>query len=282
MLQSVLEQRYKHFELILVDDGSTDDTGHVLDKFQDSQKTLKVIRHTRNKGLPAALNAGMKAANGEFIARMDADDIMDKWRLHDQVWYLLGHPDCDLVGSGADVFGAMEDRWRSPQSSSEILDTFLVGNPFIHPTVMFRRRLLDEGLVTYNEYLHTEEDYELWSRLLPAINCHNIDKSLIRYRIHSHNNQRHPAKLRTKELAVAQFLAGHGCNDKQLAKALAEYQCGGFIRHSHFLVLQNYAHETETKGWPKLGFLHRHLLSARSYEDFYAHTSGRSMQFGLR
>lgn len=282
MLQSVLEQQYKHFELILVDDGSTDDTQSVVEMYQDGRSDLKLIRLSRNMGLAAALNVGMEAASGDFIARMDADDWMSQWRLHDQVWFLLENPECDLVGTGADVFGAATDTWRSPHRYTDIVNTFLVGNPFLHPTIMFRRRLVSEGFVKYNEYLQTEEDYELWSRVLPSIKCHNLDKSLIRYRLHSSNNQRHPAKLRIKEMAIQQFLTLHGCGAQSVAKALAEYQCGGFIRHSDFLVLREYAHDAEKNNWPKLGFLHQHFLKSKSYENFYHRTSGKSMQFGLR
>lgn len=282
MLHSVLEQRYRPFELILIDDGSTDDIGSAVSLYKDKSEDITIIRLGRNMGLAAALNAGLKAATGEFIARMDADDFMYEWRLRDQVLFLLEHPDCDLVGGGADVFGVATDVWRSPLSQSEILDTFLVGNPFLHPTIMFRRRLLSEGVFTYNEHLLTEEDYELWSRLLPGLSCANLDRSLIRYRLHSGNNQRHPAKLRIKELALRQFLSHFGCNDARLVSALAEYQCGGFVRADHYTVLRRYAHEAEAKGRPKLGFLHQAFLASKSYSDFYERTSRKGLQFGLR
>lgn len=282
MLHSILEQRYRPFELILVDDGSTDDIDGAIKPYQDSSGDIKVIRLARNMGLAAALNIGMKAASGEFIARMDADDYMYEWRLRDQVLFLLEHPECDLVGSGADVFGATTDTWRSPFSQSDIVNTFLVGNPFLHPTIMFRRRILLEELFIYNEHLSTEEDYELWSRLLPRLNCANLDKSLIRYRIHSSNNQRHPAKLRIKELALRQFLAQIGCDEPQLVSALAEYQCSGFVRHEHYPVLRRYAHDAEVRNWPRLGFLHKAVLKAKSYRHFYELTSRKGLQFGLR
>jgi len=282
MMQSILEQQYKQYELILVDDGSTDDTQSVVDMYQDGRGQLKFIRLARNLGLAAALNVGMKATTGDFIARMDADDCMQGSRLRDQVLFLLENPEYDLVGGGADVFGATTDTWRSPHRHADIIDTFLVGNPFLHPTIMFRRRLISEGMVMYNEYLQTEEDYELWSRILPIIKCHNLDTSSIRYRLHSNNNQRHPAKLQIKEMALQQYLSQHGCCARPVAKALAEYQCGGFIRHSDFLVLREYAHDAERNDWPKLGFLHRHFLESRCYGSFYERTSRKGMQFGLR
>lgn len=282
MLHSVLEQRYRPFELILVDDGSTDDFEPAVEPYRGEIDDFEVIRLGKNMGLAAALNIGLTAATGEFISRMDADDFMYEWRLRDQVLFLLEHPECDIVGTGADVFGATTDTWRSPLSQSDILNTFLVGNPFLHPTIMFRRRLVLDGLYSYNESLPTEEDYELWSRLLPLLNCANLDKSLVRYRIHASNNQRHPAKLHTKELALRQFLAQTGCGQPGLASALAEYQCGGFVRPQHYPILHQYAHEAEAKSWPKLGFLHQSLLAARSYGEFYELTSRKGLQFGLK
>ena len=282
MLQSILEQRYRRFELILVDDGSTDSTPSVIEIYRDGEGDFKFIHLEKNVGLAAALNIGLKAATGDFIARMNADDFMDEWRLHNQVWFLLEHPECDLVGTGADVFGVATDTWRSPSRHAEIVNTFLVGNPFLHPTIMFRRRLISDCIIEYDETLQTEEDYELWSRVLPVINCRNIDRSLIRYRLHSSNNQRHPAKLWIKTLALRQFLSFHGCHDQSVAEALAEYQCGGFIRDSAFVVLREYAHDAEKNGWPTLGFLHQPFLASKSYADFYERTSRKAMQFALK
>lgn len=282
MLHSILEQRYRPLELILVDDGSTDDFDGAILPYKDDLADIVVIRFGRNMGLPAALNAGFKAARGDFIARMDADDFMYEWRLRDQVLFLLEHPDCELVGGGADVFGTATDMWRSPISYSGILSTFLVGNPFLHPTVMIRRRLFDAGLFIYNEYLPTEEDYELWSRLIPSSNCANLDQSVIRYRLHSNNNQRHPAKLEIKKLALQQFLTHFGICEPQLVSALAEYQCGGFVRAEHFPVLKHYAHEAEAKELPKLGFLQNALTTSNSYREFFERTSKKGLQFGLR
>lgn len=282
MLHSILGQKYRPLELILVDDGSSDDLDGAVQPYRDALEDLRVIRFERNMGLAAALNAGLKAARGDFIARMDADDFMYEWRLRDQVLFLLEHWDCDMVGAGADVFGAATDTWRSPLSRPEILNTFLVGNPFLHPTIMLRRRLLQDGLFIYNEHLPTEEDYELWSRLLPRLSCANLNKPVIRYRIHSSNNQRHPAKLRTKELALRQFLMQTACSDPELVSALAEYQCGGFIRAEHYSILRQYAREAEARDWPKLGFLQQALTASKSYLDFFERTSRKGLQFGLR
>jgi len=282
MLHSILEQRYRPIELVLVDDGSTDDFDGAILPFRDDLDDIVVIRLQQNMGLAAALNAGFKAARGDFIARMDADDFMYEWRLRDQVLFLHEHPECDWVGGGADVIGTVNDIWRSPLSYPSILNTFLVGNPFLHPTIMIRRRLFDAGLFVYNDRLPTEEDYELWSRLLPLSNCANLDQSVIRYRLHANNNQRHPAKFEIKKLALKQFLAYFGISEPELVEALAEYQCGGFVRAEHFPVLKQYAHEAEARNLPKLGFLQEALTSARDYRDFFERTSRKGLLFGLK
>ena len=133
----------------MVDGGSTDDTIPILESYIGDDD-LKIIKLSREEGsIPKSLNAGLAAAKGEFIARMDADDVAYKWRLNDQVYYFITHPETSLVGTGVDVFGSREGSHRSPFTHDQIKDMFLINNPFFHPTVMFRRKLIDDGLFYY-------------------------------------------------------------------------------------------------------------------------------------
>lgn len=265
-LYSVAAQVYRNIQVIVVNDGSTDGVDAIIDRFLDGSKDVYVSFETK-RGLPAALNAGMQKAEGDFIARFDADDYMYSWRLHDQVNYFVEHPEIALLGTGADLMGAARGHYMSPAGHEAIVDAFLTGNPFIHPTVAFRRQLFDRGLVRYTEGLPTEEDYELWSRLLPQVRAANIDKRLIKYRIHDANNQRHPSKREIKVQALKQFLAPWLSPSTQLLEAFADLQCSGFITHSSYSALREYARNWRP-GWPRVGWLHDKLLGTDNYRDF--------------
>jgi glycosyltransferase involved in cell wall biosynthesis len=264
---SLGELKYKHFEIIAVDDGSTDDTRRLLEALLD-EKRDKIISYSPKKGLASALNEGLRAASGEFIARFDADDYMYDWRLGEQVAYLLGNPEIDLIGTAADLFGVTGGQYRSPLSYRDIINNFICGNPFIHPTIMFRRRLIDDGLFMYDVNMPTDEDYELWSRILGCIKCANFDRPSIRYRIHGNNNQRHPAKRLVKRKAVKQFLSPCGITDADIINAFAEFQCSGYVRPEEFDAMRRYALLAEKSGKPQAAWLHRHLLKSRTYTDF--------------
>jgi glycosyltransferase involved in cell wall biosynthesis len=266
-LFSIARQTYGNFEIVLVDDGSTDATPRIIARFK---KLLPVVHvHLKkNSGLPHALNIGLSKATGDFIARFDADDFMLKYRLEDQVNFLLEHENIDLVGGGAKLFGHASGEHHQKRSHEEILNEFLVNNPFIHPTIMFRRKLYDDGLFAYGESLPNEEDYELWSRLLPKIRCQNIHYPLIKYRIHGSNSQRNPGKKGVKKEAIESFLMTFGYSNAFLVEALAEYQCSGFLDHSGFKAARDYVAKSSALGLPRLGWLHDRILRARNYQDF--------------
>jgi len=263
---SLLDQVYDSFELIVVDGGSTDATLEIVSDFNDGD--IRIIELPQGLGIAKALNVGISAAQGKFIARMDADDVMYKWRLHDQVRHLLTHPHVDMVGTGVDAFGEHEGVYRSPLNYEDIRNEFLVNNPFFHPTVMFRRELADNQLFRYDESCFFEEDYELWGRLIPKVVCENLNQSSLRYRIRANSTQWDPRKYRYKQHALMGFCAAIGLTDDTLIEALAEFQCGGFIRHEHYVAMRDYALSANSLAMPRLGWLHDALLREHNYASF--------------
>jgi glycosyltransferase involved in cell wall biosynthesis len=187
-IHSLIEQTYPRFELIVVDGGSTDDTLAIVKSYMGDDD-VELIELAPGLGIPRALNEGLAAAKGEFIARMDADDIAYPNRLTEQVRFLASIPDVGFVGSGVDQFWASSGSARSPQWHDHIVDSYLTNNPFYHPTIMFRRSLYEDGLYRYDENQVCDEDYELWGRLLTQTKAANIDASLLKYRIHAQNAQ---------------------------------------------------------------------------------------------
>lgn len=265
-LHSIADQQYKRFELIVVDGGSTDDTLNIVESY--SEGDIRVIELAPGLGIAKALNVGMQAAEGEFIGRMDADDVAYRWRIHDQVNFLAANSTVDLVGSGVDAFGEHVGAYRSPVLHKDIRDEFLVNNPFFHPTIMVRRKIVESGLFKYDESFSFEEDYELWGRLIPQIKCANMELSTLKYRIRANSTQWDPRKYSYKRAALLGFCRFVGIDDPVLIDGLCEFQCGGFIRHEHYLAMRNYALSVGDGEMPRLGWLHDALLLQPNYGSF--------------
>jgi len=194
-IESILEQTYPDFEFIIINDGSTDDTGAIIDRYRDLR--IKRIDHKANLGIITSLNEGLDAASGEFIARMDADDYSMPHRLSMQLAYMDSYPDIGVCGSSVQVLGT-EHIWHQPVNPEVLKCRLLFRSCLAHPTVMFRRSLLDEHSIRYEApYIHAE-DYQLWVRLSRLTLLSNIPEVLLHYRLHpSQISQSHqPTQLR--------------------------------------------------------------------------------------
>ena len=182
-IQSVLEQTYGDFELLIVDDGSTDDTPMVVRQFSD--RRIRLISK-ENEGISAALNAGLHAAKGIYIARFDADDICFPTRLERQVIFLDGHPAYLIAGSDAEYISENGEHLFhfkcTGHTNREIIGNLYKYCPFIHSAVMYRKEpILRMG--GYSRYAHNFEDYLLWVQLLKTGKCCNLPEPLIKVRI---------------------------------------------------------------------------------------------------
>ncbi|GMQ26642.1 hypothetical protein Aoki45_33250 [Algoriphagus sp. oki45] len=180
-IESILNQTFKDFEVILIDDGSSDSTPRILQSFKDPR--INLITRKTNKGYVSGLNEGIQMARGEFIARMDADDYSFPTRLEEQVKFLKENPDCGIVGSFVTDF---QNRpiINAPLSSEEIYLEFLSRNPFVHSSVMFRSKILIDNNLIYDEKLEYAEDYKLWFEICKHSRPAFIPKTLVKYRKH--------------------------------------------------------------------------------------------------
>jgi glycosyltransferase involved in cell wall biosynthesis len=182
-VQSVLDQTFANFELLIVDDGSSDNTVSVLSTFRDPR--IRLIRQEQG-GVSAALNTGLWNARGVYICRFDADDICFPHRLARQVHFLDGHPTYLVVGSDAEYIsedGEHLFNFRcAGHTHKEIVDQLYRHCPFIHSAVMYRKEaILRAG--GYSTLAHNFEDYLLWVQLVSAGKCFNLDEPLIKVRI---------------------------------------------------------------------------------------------------
>ncbi|MFS2152569.1 glycosyltransferase family 2 protein [Rhizobium sp. Rhizsp42] len=182
-IQSVLSQTMDDFELIVLDDGSTDNTWELLQSL--SEPRIRAYHHD-NMGLPATLNRGISLARGEYIARLDHDDLMMPLRLQAQVRYLDEHPSVALLGTAAQIYvgnSPTERHHRHPTSNKALRLCLLFDNPFVHASIMFRREAIMSigGYCTETSRL-PPEDYELWSRIARVHEVANLEDVLTVYR----------------------------------------------------------------------------------------------------
>ncbi len=186
-VESILFQTFDDFEFIVIDDCSTDKGFSYLTNIDDPR--MIVIRNQNNQGQTASLNIGLARACGEFIARMDSDDITMPNRFERQVTFLRENPEIDIVGSQAiliDGDGNETGRTRLPEDSQGIWAYSILQSPFIHPSVMIRGSMVWKEGVRFDEN-YINQDFELWSRLLINRRGANIADPLIHYRVHRDN-----------------------------------------------------------------------------------------------
>ncbi len=262
-LESVARQTYANLELVIVDDGSDRPVDSVIRSL--TLANVRLHRFETGRGIAAALNMGISLASGEFIARFDGDDEMYPHRIEQQIRYLLDHSDVAILGSGADTFGDYNIQLVNPLAHQKIVDSFLVQNPMIHPTVVFNRRRIEP---VYPEEFPTDEDYLLWATLIPIVEFANLNSSTIRYRVSVQGNHWHLGKKAAKIKAVQTFLANHGVSDPELISAIVDLQISGLVNKAQFQILQDYRSLADQRNLPRLGRFHKPLQRSRSYRDF--------------
>lgn len=181
-MSSVLHQSFRDFELVVVDDCSTDSTPEIVRGFADGR--VRYLRNSTNQGLTKSLNIAWSAARGEYLARMDADDVSLPERFLRQVEFLDSHPEVAVVGCAAEFFGSFESVVRPLTSHDAIRCQMLVNCPMVHPTVMLRRAEFDRLDLRYDPKCAKAQDYDLWSRAVHEVRFANLPEVLFRYRVH--------------------------------------------------------------------------------------------------
>lgn len=206
-LDDLLVQTFTEFELVVVDDGSTDTTAEILKGYAASDRRIVIVTNERNLGLPASLNRGLKVCRAPVIARADADDRYMPDRLERQIAYFDTHPEIGLLSCAVEKIdheGRSLFVTRFPTTDAEIRMRELFVNCFSHPGAMFRRALVLE-VGGYDQAFRTSEDADLWLRLRRRTKCANLDIPLVKYRKHPKQSQaRLSAQAKAQSLGVRQ------------------------------------------------------------------------------
>ncbi len=215
-VESILNQTFRDFEFIIIDDGSNDTSASMLDFYQ--RKDLRVrVYHQKNKGLVESLNRGCGFARGKYIARMDVDDIAIRNRLMWQVDFMEKHPEIGVVGGAIEVVnttGKSLVTHRYPINNREIQQALVRGDcPLVHPAILMRKEVF-VSVGGYRKFVVDAEDYDLWLRIADRSQLANLEMVVLKYRRHPHQISIHRFKQQALSNLAARLSAVSRKNGK--------------------------------------------------------------------
>ncbi len=258
-IESVLSQSYCDYELLLINDGSTDNTLNVLNKYKSIDSRVKIINKA-NTGLADSLNCGLKIAQGEWLVRLDADDLCYENRLYEQMYYLNRNKDVILLGSGfteIDEHGRFIKEHRYPISHKGLLRNLeKLKRFFPHSSVFFKLNIVKK-LAGYSTLLWRSEDSDLWLRLAEVGRIACVGKSLVKVRKHQDQISNHKGTLiHGVASCVCYFTRQYVGKDPRCLLSESEWQ--------YFLLwiekrLNDYGYFKRVEEWAKLrdSYLHK-------------------------
>ena len=181
-MDSILGQSFEDFEFLIIDDQSADSSLDIIRGYGDTR--VKVVSEV-HRGVAGTLNRGLALAQGEYIARMDSDDISLPERLSKQVRYMDEHPEIDVCGSWVEMFNddGFSRASRYACSDQDIKAELIFGNPIAHPSIIIRKNSLERNGLSYPA--DKAEDYALWAKSIDLLHFANLPEVLLRYRVGS-------------------------------------------------------------------------------------------------
>lgn len=182
-VDSILTQTFADFEFLIINDGSTDGSVKIIESYADPR--IRLIHNKKNLGLISSLNRGFDLATGQYIVRMDCDDISLPDRLAEQFDFMERRPEVAYCGSWTKIIGGKKIFVNTyPAADDELRTRLLFNTPFAHPSVIIRRQVIIQNGLKHDENYSHAEDYEFWSRAVSFGQMANIEKVLLFHRRH--------------------------------------------------------------------------------------------------
>jgi len=181
-IESILNQTFKDFEFLIIDDCSEDRSIEIIKSYHD--KRIKLLKNNQHLGISRSCNKGIESAKGKYIARMDCDDISLPERLKKQVLFMEKNPHIAACSTWVEVFGKEKDIWKFPLDPEEIKCYLLFCSSLTHPGAIIRRYIFTEERILYDHTFDDSEDHELWVRIAEKFPMANLGEILIKYRKH--------------------------------------------------------------------------------------------------
>jgi glycosyltransferase involved in cell wall biosynthesis len=225
-IDSILAQTFSDFEFLIIDDGSTDGSGEIVQSYDDPR--IRYLRNERNLGLVDTLNRGIELARGPYIARMDADDISLPERFERQIDFMDAHPEAGVCGSSFQFFGDRDFLAVYPSDYREAY-TFLASDSCLgHPTAMIRRKILTEHNLRYESEYGYAADYAFWIRIGQVCGLTSLSEPLLLYRWHEANMSRvDPSRVNFRN--KVRFLWHELMSGISLTESQKSYLLGDFV-----------------------------------------------------
>lgn len=254
-VDSILNQTFKEFELLILNDGSTDSTEEIIKSYSDERIRYFNLEH---RGLPSTLNFGLLKAKYDYVARMDADDICHPKRFEKQMDFLVNNPSVDILGTNIlRIYEGkkLKEKIRLPEKNTFIKNQLSSKCCIAHPTIMFKKELiLSVGGYNLNEKV---EDWELYLRLIKNATFHNLQECLLTLRVHGNNlsniSKNISFKNAEEDLAKKYYLDKIKENISQKNKAKTTFDLGYFYylrddeRFKEFFLQAILLHRTKFK-----------------------------------
>lgn len=190
-LESIILQTHKNWELITVDDGSTDNSYNILKSFQRKNHKIKVFRNSVNKGIGETVNLALSKTKSNYIARQDADDISDPTRLEKQLSYLRSNPSIGILGTFMNEVNDAEKtlvKREVPITHKDIKKAMFITQSIQNPTVMINKRKIPYNQLWFNGKISPVDELDFFFRLLNKVKFANLPECLVTYRKHSNNS----------------------------------------------------------------------------------------------
>jgi glycosyltransferase involved in cell wall biosynthesis len=207
-IKSILAQHLRNFELVVISDGSTDNTEAVVESYRDSR--IKLVKQTNSGGPARPRNTGVEYAKGKYIAFCDDDDLWMPEKLQRQVEVMEQQSDAALCFTGGVTFGdrdLLSKRAVKKGVDRDHFQALLYGNFIANSSVLVRKSVLEEvGPFNIEKFLHGAEDYEMWLRIAHRYRLVRIDEPLIRYRVHRNNLARNRALATRRSIYIVRNL----------------------------------------------------------------------------
>lgn len=183
-IESVLKQTYQNFEIIIIDDGSTDDTVNKIACIED--KRIHLFINDKNRGVVYTRNRYLELAKGEFIAILDSDDLWMPSKLEKQLTFFSSHHEYAICGTLArrEYSDGSSDLWKFPSTDTGIRARLLWGSAMVHSSVMVRKQLMLDYNIKYDNAIRQAEDYDFIRQFVFRAKAYNIGEVLTRYAVH--------------------------------------------------------------------------------------------------
>lgn len=242
-VDSILHQTFRDFELLIINDGSTDATQTVLESYTDPR--IRIIVHKKNSGIVRRLNEGISLSKGVYIARMDADDVALPMRLEKQVAYMDKHPAVAVCGTWLKVISDTKvEIWKAPTTHDEIQSLMLFHAAIFHPTVIMRTKTIKRYNLRYSQSYHYSEDYELWVRIANYSRLANLPEVLLHRRINKNTYIDDYARIQVESSNAVRLRQIHNLGIKPTKK---EFEVHSAV--SNWLITSEKSFVTAAEKW---------------------------------